>query len=197
MRNCRKTKKTAVLCLLAAAICAIFAGCRADGEAITSYDQLGKPGTRIGVMSDLIEYEMLKKDFPDAEIIAYNDSPLAYDDVANGRLDAYVYARREMEIAIENGTEGVRILKDDYNENRVAVGISPASGIPDLRRKINQFIAQAKEDGTLDDMYRRWVVEVNEEMPEITRGSAVPPPCRHHRHGNALLVLRRNGAQRI
>ena len=186
MRNCRKTKKTAVLCLLTAAICAIFAGCRADGEAITSYDQLGKPGTRIGVMSDLIEYEMLKKDFPDAEIIAYNDSPLAYDDVANGRLDAYVYARREMEIAIENGTEGVRILKDDYNENRVAVGISPASGIPDLRRKINQFIAQAKEDGTLDDMYRRWVVEVNEEMPEITPAA---DPQYHLRVGTTGTVM--------
>ena len=96
----RKTtaKKIVTFFVLMALVVAFFAGCAGNAdEAITSFDQLGKPGTKIGVMFDLIEFDTLKKDYPDAEIIAYNDSPLAYKDVANGRIDAYVYARREME----------------------------------------------------------------------------------------------------
>ena len=166
-------KRAAALVLLAAMTVGLFAGCAGKkSEAITSLDQLSRPGAKIGVMFDLLEFDTLKKDYPDAEIIAYSDNPLGYKDVANGRIDAYVYARREMELAIENGTEGVRLLDENYNVNPVAVGISPQSTVPDLRQKLNAFITEKKSDGTLDDMFRRWVVEVEGTMPEI-------PPAEH------------------
>lgn len=100
-------KRLAACVLLAAMTVGLLAGCAGKkSEAITSLEQLSKPGAKIGVMFDLLEFDMLKKDYPDAEIIAYSDNPLGYKDVANGRIDAYVYARREMELAMENGTEG-------------------------------------------------------------------------------------------
>ena len=180
-------KKAAALFLLAALLVGLFAGCAGKkDEAITSFEQLGKPGTKIGVMFDLIEFDTLKKDYPDAEIIAYNDNPLGYKDVANGRIDAYVYARREMELAMENGTAGVRLLDDNYSVNPVAVGISPETEIPDLKKKLNAFIAEAKADGTLDDMFRRWVVEVDGTMPEIP---AAEHPQYHLRVGTVGTVM--------
>lgn len=91
--NRKMTIKTAAAVLLLAALTALFTGCAGkNSEAITSFAQLDKPGTKIGVMFDLIEFDTLKKDYPNAEIIAYNDNPLGYKDVANGRIDAYVYA---------------------------------------------------------------------------------------------------------
>ncbi len=132
--NRKMTIKTAAAFLLLAALTALFTGCAGkNSEAITSFAQLDKPGTKIGVMFDLIEFDTLKKDYPNAEIIAYNDNPLGYKDVANGRIDAYVYARREMELAMENGTAGVRLLEENYSVNPVAVGISPKTEIPDLQ----------------------------------------------------------------
>ena len=187
MRHKTMLKTAALILLLFALIVALFAGCADKKEdAITSYAAFGKPGMKIGVMFDLIEFETLKKDYPDAEIIAYNDSPLAYKDVANGRIDAYVYARREMELAIENGTEGVRLMDENYSENPVAVGVSPKSAIPDLQKKLNEFIAESKADGTLDDMFRRWVSEVSGTMPDIP---VAAHPAYHLRVGTTGTVM--------
>ena len=162
-------KRTAVLGLLVCLIAALFAGCGAKPQAdgITSLDQLKQPGAKIGVMFSMLEFNTLKEDYPDAEIVPYNDNPLGYKDVANGRIDAYVYARREMELAIENGTSGVRLLDENYSVNPVAVGVSPKARIPGLREKLNEFIAEKKADGTLDDMFLRWVVKNDSKMPEI------------------------------
>ena len=172
--------------ILALALC-LLAGCSAKDKApITSLDQLAAPGTKIGVGSDMLEWEMLREDYPEAEIIAVSDNPMAYDDVANGRLDAYIYARREMEFAIENGTSGVRLLDENYSQNTVAVGLSPVSPIEGLQEKINAFIAELKADGTLDDMYMRWVIQAEDTMPEI----ALPEnPAYHLRVGTTGTVM--------
>ena len=162
-------KRAAALGLLVCLITALFAGCGAKQQAdgITSLDQLNKPGVKIGVIFSMLEFDMLKKDYPDAEIMPYNDNLLGYNDVVNGRIDAYVYSRRGMLLAIDNGISGVRLLDENYSVNPVAVGVSPNARIPDLREKLNEFIAEKKADGTLDDMFLRWVVENDVEMPEI------------------------------
>ncbi len=84
-----------------------------------------------------------------------------------GRVDACVSARREMEFAIDHGLSGVRLLDENYLSTKVAVGISPVSAIPNLRERLNAFIAEKRADGTLDDMYDRWVVRDEETMPDI------------------------------
>ena len=43
----------------------------------------------------------------------------------------------------------------------------PVSGIPDLEKKINAFIAQIRSDGTLDNMFRRWLKDDDTTMPVI------------------------------
>ena len=188
-------RMTALTCILVLALC-LLTGCSAkDGEAVTSLDQLGEPGVKLGVASDLLEYATLQQDYPEAEVIAYSDNQLAYEDVARGRLDAYVYSRREMEFAIENGTAGVRLLDENYSKNTVAVGLSPLSAIPNLRSRINAFLSEQKADGTLDDMYLRWVIQGDDTMPEIP----VPEqPSLHLRVGTtAVFLLCRNRAARL
>ena len=128
---------------------------QANDRIITLLEQLGIPGTKIGVPGEMKEWETLQQDYPDAEVIAYNDYPLAYQDVASGRLDAFVYEKLQMELAIAAGTTGVRLLDEPYCRDPVAVAVSPASPIPNLLEKINQFIAELRSDGTLDDMYQR------------------------------------------
>ncbi len=159
-----------VLCAAAVFILAagLFVGCDVKKvETIRSFDDLHKPGVKIGLSTDMPEYDMLKVDYPDADVIITNDYQLAYKDVANGRLDAYFYSRIEMEFAIENGTKGVRLLDDDYSARTVAVGLSPRSRVPDIRSKVNTFISELRADGTLDEMYERWVILGEDSIPEI------------------------------
>ncbi len=153
-------------------ICFVFAvivsGCgAADKEEITSSDQLNRHGMKIGVPIATPEEAFIKNDFPEAEIIPYNDDQLGFKDVSIGRIDAFVHGIVYMESALENGTKGVRILDEVYMEDKVAVGYSDKSEIPDLESKLNEFIAEIKEDGTLEDMKERWTEQGIDEMPEI------------------------------
>lgn len=138
----------------------------AEGE-ITSKAQLNQPGMRVGVGTGTTAAMMVEQEFPNAELV-YLEGADGYEAVALGRIDAYVYERQQMELAIASGRKGVHLL-DENMEGAVsiAVGISPASKTPDLEQNINAFIAATKADGTLDDMFRRWVTDSDLTMPDI------------------------------
>jgi ABC-type amino acid transport substrate-binding protein len=108
----KRTGKAAGILVLFALMLCLMTGCARQGQKeVTSLDQLSEPGIRIGVPGTIIEFDMLKRDYPGAEVIPYSDNPLGYQDVASGRIDVYIYERREMSLAIEHGTEGVRLLE--------------------------------------------------------------------------------------
>ena len=157
-----------ILCAAVALLsCAILSGCLKRGDSITSISQLNEKGRIIAVSSDAPEEVRVRKDFPNATINGYTDVYPVYAEVAQGKTDACIYARVEMEQALKNGVTGVRILDETYCDNTVAVGISRVTPIPDLKNKINAFLQELQNDGTLDDMYERWVVERDETMPDI------------------------------
>jgi len=141
---------------------------KAESESsITSLGQLAQPGIRIAIGLNTPAEQTLRQDYPEAVLVPYSDIFLAYMDVAKGRADVCISARKEMEFAIRNGLSGVRLLEENYASNKIAVGISPVTAIPDLKGKLNTFIAESKADGTLDDMYERWVLRGEETMPDI------------------------------
>ena len=159
----------ALLCAALLAGLCLLAGCGAKkSAAIMSVTQLREPGRTIGVGIGTGDEAAVREAFPDAEVRFFNDAMLGYTSVANGTLDAFVYGKKQMELALRNGQKGVRLLDDVVGEsNRVAVGISPVSPIPGLEQKLNAFLDAAKADGTLDDMYNRWVVRNDDTLPDI------------------------------
>ena len=168
--NTSKTERRALLALtiLTLALC-LLAGCgRKHDETITSLEQLNAPGRKIGVMSDTAEDRLVMEYLPLAQIEYVKDNISAYTAVSQGKLDAFVYDKRQMELSIQNGQQGVRVLDDTLGEgNTIAVAISPMTKIPDLEGKINAFIDELQADGTLDDIYNRWLVISDWTMPDI------------------------------
>ena len=92
MKQKNKWKGLAVLGILALIMCLLLGCSKSGSEPITLLAQLGEEGRKIGVPGDMLEFDTLKRDYPNAEVLVYNDYPAAYDDVAKGRLDAFVYA---------------------------------------------------------------------------------------------------------
>ena len=154
----------------------LLTGCGAKkSDVITSVEQLNEPGRKIGVYSDTAEDQLVARELPQAQIEYIKDHISAFIAVSQGKLDAFVYDRRQMELAIKSGQKGVRLLDETLGEgNRVAVGISPVTKFPDLEAKLNEFIAEIKADGTLDDMQLRWVVQNDETMPDIPVPESAP-----------------------
>ena len=139
----------------------------AEGE-ITAPAQLNAPGMAVGVDPGSAAEQIARDELPEAGIEYFSDKPSGYLAVAQGKLDAFVYDYNQMRIAIDSGVSGVRLLEEPLGEPvHIAVGVSPKAGIEDLMGKLNRFIAEARADGTLEDMYRRWVTDGNGTMPDI------------------------------
>ena len=152
-----------------AALLLLLTGCgRGAGKRITTADDLNDRRFTIGVDQGSAADLIAEAVFSQAKFAYFSDKFMGYRAVADGKVDAFVYDRRQMEIAIDNGLTGVRLLEETPGEAvDIAVGLSPVSGIDGLEEKINAFIASLRADGTLDDMFRRWVAEGESEMPDI------------------------------
>lgn len=135
---------------------------------IASVEQLNDPAYTIGVPEGGAGMYMAEKYLPEAEHKTFSGNTSGYLAISQGKLDGFVYDRVMMEFAIASGLEGVEILEENLGESMdVAVGISPRSQIDHLKDKVNQFLSEAREDGTLDEMYERWVRSAETDMPKI------------------------------
>ncbi len=163
-------KKAKWILLLLALALAALTGCGGSRQhtAVTSLEQLDEPGRKIGVPADTADDRLAAQLFPQAKIEYFKDDIAGFTSVSQGKLDAYLYSRLTMEIAIHNGLTGVRLLDETIGEGHIcAVGLSPKTSIPDLADKINAFLDEVRSDGTLDDMVGRWMERHEETMPEI------------------------------
>ena len=164
-----RLKKTICLLLVTAAFCLLLGGTRASAEErITAPEQLNSPEMTIGVDQGSAVEKVVQDELPLAKYAYFNDKYLGYEAVAQGKIDAFAYDYLQMKLTIEGGLKGVHLLPMPLGERLpIAVGISPATEIPDLQEKLNRFIAEMREDGTLDDMLKRWGGGEDAEMPDI------------------------------
>ena len=161
-------KRTALLAVvLLGMLC--LGGCgKQEGGQITSIEQLNNPAYTIGVPECGAGMYMAEKYLPEAKRKTFSGNSSGYLAISQGKLDGFVYDRVMMEFAIASGLEDVKLLDENLGESMdVAVGISPKSQIDNLKDKVNQFLAEARAEGTLDDMYDRWVSRAEGTMPEI------------------------------
>lgn len=171
LKKTEKRKGSLFKCLVVLILsAAVMCGCTKDDTVeITSLSQLSEPGVKIAVSTNTPEEALVMKQFTNAEIHSYSDLYPVYPEVAKGKEDACIYSRKLMQLAIDNGVSGVRLLDETYYEDVIAVALSRKSDIPDLQDRINEFIQEMKDNGTLDDMYDRWVVRDDERMPDIRK----------------------------
>lgn len=169
-----------------------LSGCggeKKEQEYFTSPDQLNDSRYSIGVGMGTADIHAVEESLPKAEVIEYSSVENGYLAVQAGMLDAFAYSRDSMQYAMASGSlKGVKLLEENVGEGTdVVVGISPKTDVPNLKQKVNDFVAAIHADGTFDEMYTRWVVNASEELPELpkpehpngkiivgTSGTAVP-----------------------
>ena len=153
--------------LLLMTICGGCTGKSDTKKPVTSIQQLNDSAYTIAVTDSGAPFEAVKNDIPKAKRV-HIEGQAAYDAVKMGKVDAYAYDRRQMEIAIADGLKGVKLLPGSIGEGvKISVGLSCAAKIENLKGKINTFLAEIRASGILDDMYSRWVVKNERNMPVI------------------------------
>ena len=177
--------KRAATILLTLLMLAMAGMARAE-TAITQKAQLNREGMRVGVSTGSASSLIAEREFPNAEIVFFEDNAAAYEAVAQGKIDAYAFDKVQLRMAIDNGRKGVHLLDENLDEMiEVAIGISPKSAIPDFETRLADFLAELRANGTLEDMYHRWADLGDTQMPEIDLPES---PQYHLRVGTAGVV---------
>lgn len=162
-----------------------LSGCQSNGkDMLESVEQLNQSKYKISVHPGSASAIIAEEVFPNAEVVYNNAISDAYLAVQNGKSDAFVYSKLYMQYAISSDAlDNLAILEGSLDKTDIAVGINPDR--EDLLPEINAFIQKVKEDGTLDDMYNRWVVNADTDMPELPK---VKSPKRTIKVGTSGLV---------
>ena len=155
--------------ILTAVILLLFAVSLSFAEdRITSIEQLNNPRYRVGTDSEGPVLKIAMENLPNAEIFKFNDFLSQCFALQSGKIDALTANESEFISAVNNGLENVRLLPGYVGKPiPTAAGLSGRSEIPGLKEKFNAFIAEIKADGTLQAMYKRWVLDNDTNMPEI------------------------------
>ncbi len=178
-----KKRKLIFLCLLLVLLC----GCSSSQQQhITTTIQLNDKAYKVGTAEGSASMFAVEEYLPEAQMQLFTDNVTGYTAVRQGKIDAFAYDRIIMEFAIAGGLDGVKLLDESIGEDTdIAVAISPKTKIPNLTQKINQFLDELREDGTLDDMYHRWVSTADDQMPDIP---VAENPTYHLRVGTTGVV---------
>jgi len=116
-------------------------------------------GCRIGVTEDSTYARYIKThalEFPDASIVTYGSEAEIVAAINTGKVDAFVSDRIVGGFYIQKGSAGNIVPMGGllYQE---AVGIAARLDSPDLIHKVNQSLLTLVQDGTYENIYRKWV----------------------------------------
>ncbi len=162
-------KKIYSLILVMLLLLIFLCGCGAKNEEmIESVDQLNDSGISLLLSPGSASAATALEQFPKAKHSYITSLPDAYLSIQNGNADAFVYDDLCMRAALAEGDmTDLTIMEESLAEVEIIVGLNPEQD--ELLIKVNEFISQMKEDGTLEDMERRWIDEGSEVMPDIPK----------------------------
>ena len=147
--------------------CASGTGEEAGGAAGDTV--LNSENITIAVMTDNPVGDQITEYYPKAKLAYVNSWADGILALTTGSADAFVEQSATYDCAIASGVTGIHLHSDSPigEPGIVAGGVSPVTKIPNARELANEFLAEMRENGILDDMYRRWVVELDYTMPDI------------------------------
>ena len=96
---------------------------------IHSKESLNAQGRRIGISQGTAAESAILSELPEATIEYFTDYLLGCTAVAQGKLDAYIYDRIQMQLAIDQGLTGVRLLPEDMEKRAHDPGNGPCPGV--------------------------------------------------------------------
>jgi len=100
--------------------------------------------------------QAVKKHIPRANYKSYETEPEAALEVINGRADAFVYDLPYCVVFYAQKGAGKLVFLDEPFTFE-PLGWAVKQGDPDFMNWLNNFLAQAKGDGSYDKIYNKWI----------------------------------------
>ena len=184
----------ALLCTSAVAL----SGCSENKEAteakvVASVDDLAGAtiGVQLGTTGDIFA-----SDIEDATVERYNKGTDAVSALKQGKIDCVIIDEQPAKVFVNNNSD-LTILEEPFAVEEYAICL--AKDNTELRDKINDALAELKEEGTLDDIINNYIGEDAGKTPykspddvERTNGTlkmatnAEFPPYEYMESGNIV-----------
>lgn len=122
-----------------------------DNTEIAGPDDLEgkKIGVQLGTTGDIYATD----DYGDENVERYNKGFEAVQALQQGKIDAVIIDDQPAQAFVAD-SEGLKILETEYVEEEYALAFKKGS---DLVEKVNQAIAELKEDGTFDEIVGKYI----------------------------------------
>jgi len=124
-------------------------------------------GRRIGVQTGTLYGEFLSKNYPETQVLSYSSTADMIMALKSSKIDGIMIDGISAAVVLKTNPE-IGILSDEVMSLPRGVGFNKKN--PQLRENFNRFLAEARSNGTYDEIYRRWYEEDPEkaQMPEFT-----------------------------
>lgn len=150
-----KNGKKLTALLLAGAMMLGAAGCGVPANQIHSMDDL--PGKKIGVQLGTTGDTYVSDDFKEDKettIERYKKGADAVQSLKQGKIDCVVIDSEPAKAFVEQNDD-LKILDSEYADEDYAIAISKEN--TDLKEKINNALAELKEEGVLDQIVANYI----------------------------------------
>jgi len=122
---------------------------------VNSYADLNDPKYTIASKLGTTGEQATKRMIPNAKYISYETEQEGVMELANGKIDAFIYDMPFNAIAVGQKGKGKFIhLDQPFTKEPLAWAIR--KGDPDFLNWLDNFMAQIKYDGVYDKIYKKW-----------------------------------------
>lgn len=130
---------------------------------------LSTRGVNIAVEAGTVNEQEAKKAYPNANYLVVNDASSGFLLVKNNKAAAYAIDKTVYESYMLTGASDLEIYKDTVlgQPGNKSIGISPKTDIPNAQQRINFFLEEMNQNGTLKKMRERWLLQHDYKMPDI------------------------------
>ena len=128
-----------------------------NSDKYNSFEAVNDPDVSVGAQTGSIQMDLATENTPDADIISLPKVTDIISELIGGKLDAAYIETAVAESYQKNYPELEIVLDVPYDVEGSAIGVS--KGNEELLAAVNEAIAAAKEDGSID----KFVAEANEQ----------------------------------
>jgi len=120
----------------------------------------------IGIYSGTVQDAYIAEHYPKAKVKQYDLPANMVLALQTGKIDAIMFDQASTKVMVKNNPD-LALLSDNVFSMPVGVGFSKKN--PKLRNEFNAYLKAIKENGTYDEMYKRWFEDDPEKavMPII------------------------------
>ena len=121
-------------------------------------------GKNVATAEGTIDNIELTDSVPDANVLAFPSDPDSMAALAAGKVD-YVSLTEVYAILYQRENPGYIRVTPCYLDYEASFGVSKDN--TELREKMDGVIAQMREDGTLDELYDKWILRGDYTMDDV------------------------------